>query len=82
VHWQATLTTLFVVAVGVPIGVVAGRWVVRLLTDALGIVPGASVPMLLLLGIVAGALLLANLLAVGPARQATRASAAQLTRDV
>ncbi|HSB84710.1 MAG TPA: FtsX-like permease family protein [Ilumatobacteraceae bacterium] len=82
VHWQATLTTLFVVAVGVPIGVVAGRWVVRLLTDALGIVPGASVPMLLLLGIVAGALLLANLLAVGPARQATRASVAQLTRDV
>jgi FtsX-like permease family len=50
IHWQATLMTALVLLVGRPCGVVLGSWIVKLVTDALGIVPGADVPALFLLG--------------------------------
>jgi FtsX-like permease family len=81
VHWQSTLAGAIVLVFGVPIGIVIGRWIVKLLTSALGIVPGASVPLALVGVLVAGALLAANLLALLPARGATRATVRLLTKD-
>jgi hypothetical protein len=81
VHWQATIVTALVVVPGAVIGIVAGRWIVQQLTDALGIVPGIDVPWAILaVGVVAAAAL-ANLLAVLPARGASRTATRVLTRD-
>ncbi|MEO8697742.1 MAG: FtsX-like permease family protein [Acidimicrobiales bacterium] len=81
VHWQSTLVTAVVLLVGVPIGIVLGRSIVDLLTDALGIVPGADVPPLFIATVVVAAVALANLLALMPARFAARTRIAELMRD-
>jgi len=81
IHWQAMLVTALVVVVALPAGLVLGRLVVQLLTNALGIVPGAEAPVLLLLSVPVVALVTANALALVPARRAARANIAQLTRD-
>ena len=81
VHWQSTLVTVVVLLAGVPIGILVGRKVVDLLTDALGIVPGADVSPLLITVVVVVALALANLLALLPARFAARTRIFELMRD-
>ena len=73
VHWQATLVAACITAVGVPLGILAGRWVVSSLTEALGIVPGVDMPIAAVLGLAAGALVVANGLAVVPAWRVVRA---------
>jgi putative ABC transport system permease protein len=82
VHWQATLTTVLGLLVAVPTGIVLGRSIVRLLTDALGIVPGAEVSPLVMLAMSFAALSMANLLALLPARRAANAKAAELMTDI
>jgi ABC-type lipoprotein release transport system permease subunit len=81
VHWQVSLVAAVVVMVGAPVGIVAGRWVVALLTDALGIVPGADVRVLLVVAIVIVAVLLVNAISLLPARRAARLRIALLSRD-
>ncbi len=73
IHWHATLSAAFALVIGFPIGVVAGRWVGGWLTSVLGIVPGIRVPVLLLFGTMVAALLVANALALLPARRAAAA---------
>ncbi len=81
IHWQATLLAAAVSAVGIPAGVAAGRSVVRLVTETLGIVPGAHASVAMLLEAAVSALVGANLLAVLPAQRAARTSAIELLRD-
>jgi ABC-type lipoprotein release transport system permease subunit len=81
VHWQATLIALMVVVVAIPLGILAGRWVVKLLTNALGIVPGADVPLVFVLIVAVAAFVLANVLALLPARKAARTNVVGLMRD-
>jgi ABC-type lipoprotein release transport system permease subunit len=81
VHWQVSLVAAIIVTVGLPLGIVVGRWVVTLLTSTLGIVPGADVPALGVAAIIGVALLLANVLALLPARRASRISVVQLSLD-
>lgn len=81
VHWHASLVAVFVGVIGIPTGLILGRWVVRLITDALGIVPGADAPTLILLGVAAAVLTATNVIAVWPARRAARVRLALLTRD-
>jgi len=81
VHWYATTTALVVLAAGIPLGVIAGRRIVSLLTETLGIVPGEEVPPGML---VAGALvvvLVANVLALSPGRRAARKGLGTLLSD-
>ena len=52
VRWQAMLITGAMVVVGVPLGVIAGRLVIRSITTTLGIVPTIDVPVWL--GVLAG----------------------------
>ncbi|HEX2784351.1 MAG TPA: FtsX-like permease family protein [Ilumatobacteraceae bacterium] len=72
IAWQATTTVGVGVVVGVPVGVVLGRTLWTAFADQLDVVPQPSVPIVLLLLVIAGALAIANLAAAFPARMARR----------
>ena len=71
-HWQASLAAAAIAAVGIPLGLVAGRAVYRVFIGRIGVEDDLSVPIavlgLCLLALVA----LANIAAVTPARRACR----------
>lgn len=81
VHWHATLISLAASAIGVPLGIIAGRWVMSLITDSIGIVPGATVPVVALAGVCAAVILVANAIAVLPADRAARPGMPALLAD-
>jgi len=72
VHWQATTFSLLPLALGVPLGLVAGRLVFGLLADSVGAVPSASIPLLWLMAALAAFVALANAVAAVPAQRARR----------
>ena len=53
--------------IGVPLGIVAGQWVWRAFAANLGVVPVAVVPVWLVVGLAAGVVRGANILAIAPA---------------
>jgi ABC-type lipoprotein release transport system permease subunit len=80
IAWQSTLLAVAGLAVGVPLGIIAGRVVWRQLADSF---PLVYVPPLALLGVVLVApiaVAIANLLAAGPAHAATRVRPAEVLR--
>ena len=72
VHWQATTFTILPVLTGIPLGIVAGRFVFVAFADSMGAVDEASTPLVLLAAMGAALLVLANAAAVPswPARTA------------
>jgi ABC-type lipoprotein release transport system permease subunit len=72
VAWQATTLALAAMAIGVPLGVAAGRWAWIVFARGIGIVPAPEVPILVLLLLVPGTVLVANLVAVVPGELAAR----------
>src|SRR5207249_6876735 len=81
VAWQATTLAVLAVLVGVPAGVVAGRWVWILFAHQLGIVAVPTVPVVTLAVLAAVAVVVANLVAVVPARVAARLHPALVLRS-
>lgn len=81
VHFQGSLVAVTITIAGIPLGIILGRWIITLLTDALGIVPGALVPIPAIAAFTVGPLLVANGLAVLPARRASHVRLTQLTVD-
>ena len=81
VAWQATALSVAGLAVGVPLGLVAGRTVWRLVADGLGVSTTATVPVLGVLATVVGGIALANLTAALPARAAARTQPAVVLRS-
>jgi predicted lysophospholipase L1 biosynthesis ABC-type transport system permease subunit len=81
VHWYATCLAAIIILIGLPLGVIAGRRIVALMTDAVGIVPGAEVPPVLVGAFVLLTVALANVLALSPARRAARTSLTALLID-
>jgi hypothetical protein len=81
VVWQASTFALAAVLVGMPLGIVGGRWAWRLVADQLGVTTGPVVPPLPVLAITAGALLVANLAAAGPGWAAARIQPAVALRS-
>jgi len=80
VAWQATTVALVGIVVGVPLGIALGQAVWRAFAGDLGV---EAIPVVLGWAIAAlalGALLVANLLAVGPAWLASRSRPATLLR--
>ena len=59
-------------AIGVPLGVAAGRWAWIAFARNLGIVPAPQVPILLLLLLIPATVIVANLVAVVPGEVAAR----------
>jgi ABC-type antimicrobial peptide transport system permease subunit len=80
VAWQATALALVGVVVGVPLGVVIGRAVWNAFAHNLGVVPVSVVPALLVVGLAAGVMVAANIIAIGPALVATRSKPGDLLR--
>jgi hypothetical protein len=78
VSWQATTLALIGIVVGVPLGLVAGQTVWNAFANNLGAVPVSVVPTWLVVTLAAGVLVVANLLAIGPALVATRSKPARL----
>lgn len=72
VAFQASALMVLALAIGIPLGVAAGRWTWRMFADSLGIVPAPVLPLTVSLGILPLALLVANLIAAGPGRMAAR----------
>jgi ABC-type lipoprotein release transport system permease subunit len=72
VAWQATTLASIALVIGIPIGVISGRWGWNYFADRLGVVPDAAVPLVAILLAIPAALVVANLLAIGPGRIASR----------
>jgi ABC-type lipoprotein release transport system permease subunit len=80
VAWQATTFAAVGLLVGLPLGLAVGRWAWNLFADEFGVVPEPVLPVPLILLVVPGAILLANLVAVFPARIAARTQPAVVLR--
>jgi ABC-type antimicrobial peptide transport system permease subunit len=74
VSWQATALLAVALAIGLPVGVAVGRWSWTWFAEHLGAAVSISVPVGWLLLAIPVALLVANLVAVGPAWRAARRS--------
>jgi ABC-type lipoprotein release transport system permease subunit len=72
VAWHASTVAVIAVVVGVPLGVVGGRWAWTALADDLGTVARPVVPLVVLLVGVPALVLLANAVAFVPGRVAAR----------
>jgi ABC-type antimicrobial peptide transport system permease subunit len=72
VSWQATALLAVALAIGLPVGVALGRWLWTWFADRLGAAVSISVPVGWLLLVIPVALLVANLVAMGPAWRAAR----------
>ncbi len=81
VAWQASLLALMAGAIGLPLGVIAGRWAWTVFAQQLGVPPSPIVPVALLLLAVPAGLLVANLIAWVPGRLAARTPAAVVLRS-
>jgi hypothetical protein len=81
VAWQATTIAAVGLVVGIPAGLVVGRAVWRQVADGLGVSTGATMPTLMLILTVFAALVLVNLVAFFPARNAARTRPAVALRS-
>jgi hypothetical protein len=80
VAWQATTLGLLSVAIGLPLGVAAGRWVWNAFATSLGILPSPATPFAALVIALPATLVLANMIAFLPGRAAGRVQAATVLR--
>ena len=80
VAWQSSIAVLVGVLLGVPVGIVLGRFAWDLFAHELNAVPVPSVPTTSILVIAVGALVLANLVAAIPGRMAARTPTALILR--
>lgn len=80
VAWQATTFAVVALALGLPIGIAAGRWIWTVFADQLGVPaePVVSIPVILLA--IPATLLLANVIAAIPGRLASRTQPAAILR--
>jgi hypothetical protein len=80
VAWQATTLAGIGIIVGTPLGVITGRAVWRAFANNLGAVPVSVVPIWSLVALLAGVVIVANLIAIAPALLATHSKAKELLR--
>ena len=78
VAWQSTIAVGIGVVVGVPVGIILGRSLWDLFARAIHAVPQPTVPALTISLVAVGALVLANVVAAAPGRQAARTRTALL----
>jgi ABC-type antimicrobial peptide transport system permease subunit len=80
VSWQASGAAVVGIVVGVPLGIVLGRWLWVLFARLIYAVPEPTVPVLWVALIAVGAVVLANVVAAVPARSAARTPTALMLR--
>jgi len=81
VAWQATTLAVVGAIIGAPLGILIGRAVWDTFANNLGAVPVPVVPLWLLTALLAGVVMVANLIAVPPALVATRSKPDELLRS-
>ena len=79
-RWQATVLGLAAVAIGLPLGVVVGRWGWWAVAEQLGVASGPVVPLLAITVVAIAAVLVAHVVAVIPAWRAARLRPAEAFR--
>ncbi len=80
VLWQSAAITAAALVIGLPAGLLAGRWTWSLFAGNLGVAARADVPAPQILAFIPAALLVACVLAVLPARSAARLKPAEVLR--
>jgi len=80
VAWQATALAAAALLIGLPLGVLAGRWAWALFAGSAGVSGQADVPVPLVLLAIPATLALANLIAAGPGWDAARVRPASIMR--
>jgi ABC-type lipoprotein release transport system permease subunit len=78
VHWQATVLSVLPLLVAVPFGLLAGSFVFRAFVDRIGAWPEPTYSVIGLVSIAFAFVVVANLIALIPARRARRVPAARL----
>ena len=81
VFWEASTLAGAALLVGLPLGVIAGRWAWVIFAGSAGVAGQADVPVPLVLLAIPATLLLANLIAAGPGWTAARVPAATVLRS-
>jgi len=81
VAWQATALAAAALLIGLPLGVLAGRWAWALFAGSAGVSGQADVPLPLVLLAIPVTLVLANLIAAGPGWDAARLRPASVLRS-
>jgi hypothetical protein len=77
---QASVAAVVGVVLGVPIGIVAGRWLWTLFANSVYVVPEPTIPVLSVVIVSLGAIVLANIVAALPGRSAAKTSTARILR--
>ena len=80
VSWQASVTAIVGIIVGVPLGILIGRQLWTLFARSINAVPDPTVPTVSVILVVLGSLIFANLVALIPGRIAARTSTALTLR--
>ena len=80
VAWEASALAGAALLVGLPLGILAGRWAWAIFGGSAGVSGVADVPVALVLAAVPVTLLLANLIAAGPGWDAARVRPAAVLR--
>jgi hypothetical protein len=80
VAWQSSVAVGLGMLVGVPLGIIAGRWLWTLFANNIDVVTEITVPPLAIVLVIAGAVVLANMVAAIPGRLAARTPTANLLR--
>jgi hypothetical protein len=80
VSWQASALAAAALLVGLPVGLLAGRWAWALFAGSVGVAGTAEVPLPIVLAVIPVTLLVASLLAAGPGWAAARISPAAALR--
>ncbi|HEY5023717.1 MAG TPA: FtsX-like permease family protein [Acidimicrobiales bacterium] len=81
VAWQATSFSLVALVVGIPLGVVGGRWAWNLVASGIGSVSPPVVPTVAIVVTVPAALVVANVMAAWPGWVAARVAPAVVMRN-
>lgn len=81
VCWQASTLAAAALLIGLPLGLLAGRWAWVVFAGSAGVADRADVPVPLVLLAIPATLLLANLIAAGPGWTAARVPAATVLRS-
>jgi hypothetical protein len=80
VAWQSSVAVAIGTIVGVPLGIILGRFLWNLFAHEIDVIPAPTVPVASIVLIVVGGIVLANIVAAVPARLAARTPAALLLR--